>query len=194
MKKHVGSTRSYKPWRHEPQKFHKGDLVDIDYVGEAVIEGSYRNLYGGDHADDDGSGNEVGYSVHPHYGGWVAWHYQSSISLVEHGQDQLVIIWKGEAQKVKDIETDPAWIIENWPKIRHRPSGNVLEYLMSRIGIDEPWGRHGEGWDYYANARRAMVVFDAALCSGEMALVDQAAEEYLAMIKAWQDRQSAGSQ
>ena len=49
---------------------------------------------------------------------------------------------------------------------------------MFLIGITEPWGRHGEGIDYFNNAKYTMDCLDPVLLTGDIKKVEQFLAEF----------------
>lgn len=159
------------------QQFTRGDVVHIakdlgdsmshfENDRDAVILGSYRDQYGG------GPSGEDHYTVmFLDTGGTCSWYYDHNLTLVRHGGESEIAGCE-EAKRQRDaVESDLPWIVASWPRIREQPSGATMEALMSLLGIDNPWGRHGEGITYYRNVLMARAVLDEPLLTGDMAQV-----------------------
>lgn len=160
------------------QKFRRGDVVHVaEHQGasrrhfprdrDAVVMGSYRDQYGGGPSGED------------HYtlmfldtGGESSWYYDAHLTLIRHGGESE-IAGCTEARRQRDaVESDLAWIVASWPRIRERPSGATMDALMQLVGIDNPWGRNGEGFTYYGNMMNTRAALDDVLSIGDMAQVE----------------------
>ncbi len=74
-------------------------------------------------------------------------------------------------------ESNLDWIIKNWSTIRKNPSGATSEALMKMIGIRNPWGRNGEGFVWYENARLAIEIMDQVLAGGDKDRIEATANK-----------------
>jgi hypothetical protein len=154
------------------QKFKRGDVVHIAAdLGptmshftadkDAIVMHSYADKYGGDSHDiyslmfcDDGS--------------QCSWYHEHQLTFLRHGGEQEIDRVTSEREKREEMQTDLEWIVANWPTIRTRVPGATICELMRRIGISEPWGAHGEGITYYANAQATFKLLDPVLSSGNV--------------------------
>lgn len=75
-------------------------------------------------------------------------------------------IWKINTQSNLD------WIVSNWASIRANTSGATMTELMRLCGITEPWGKHGEGFEWYGNAMATRRLLDPVLMTGDMRKVE----------------------
>ena len=156
------------------QRFKRGDKVRVaDDLGEcrshfrsgfdAIVMGSYASQCGGtlerDHSNytlmacDDG--NEL------------SWYDGSVLTFIEHAGSEAIKAIKQERKDRAARESDMEWIWANWATIREKPPGATMGQLMRQIGITNPWGSHGEGFVYWANAMATFEYLDAVLLSGD---------------------------
>lgn len=146
------------------QKFKRGDLVHIvadlgasmahfESDLDAVVMGSYADQFGG----SDTSNYTVMFVTN---GAEVSWYPEQSLifkqHLSQHDIDQ--IISAKETRQARDSRLE--WIAENW---NGEPSGATCEALMRAIGIENPWGRNGEGYTWYVNWHATELVLLTAL-------------------------------
>ncbi len=106
--------------------------------------------------------------------GKMAWTEAWRMKLVKHDQTALLREWETELKKKHDMQQDLGWIVSNWKKLNGSIPGASMAYLMSRIGIHEPWGPRGEGMTWYANACAAFALLDPVMQTGDLAEVEKA--------------------
>jgi hypothetical protein len=146
------------------QKFRKNDLVRIKkdlgthkshFTNDrlAIVGYSYRERYG--HGDSDT------YSIFIQGEGDVAWYDESDLILIERGRADLKKQWKADLQKEYEEKSNLDWIFKHGKEIANGTSlhGATIEALASCLHVDNLWGMHGEGIDYYFNA---LTVFEIA--------------------------------
>ena len=159
------------------QKFKRGDVVHITanlgqsmshFVNDkdVVIEYSYAEKYGG--------GNIKSYSVmFLDTGNTCAWYEEHQLTFLYHGGEELIAKITKERKERISVESDLNWIVDNWKKMSGKVPTATMTKLMSLIGITEPWGKHGEGIDWYDNARYTFQCFDPVLQTGDIEKVKQ---------------------
>jgi hypothetical protein len=103
--------------------------------------------------------------------------------FVEHGGDDYISQIERQHREKDAQESDLAWIVANWPTVRHHASGATMGTLMALLGITEPWGRGGEGLTYYTNARGTFIVLDESLLTSDVEKVKAAAAAFVATQK-----------
>lgn len=161
------------------QKFTRGNVVRVaDDLGEcmrhfraggeAVVIGSYRDQYGG--ADEHSLKSYT--LMFLDTGSRSSWYDEHQLTLVDVGGEH--VIRRREAANIaEEVEqADLGWIVANWPRIRDNVPGYSICHLMKLVGITDPWGKHGEGYTYYMNARWTFEQLDDALSSGNVALAE----------------------
>ena len=160
------------------QRFKRGDVVHIvkdlgpsmahfENDRDAIIIGSYRDLYGGEDNINDWT------VMFCDTGCEVSWYHTSQLTFLRHGGE-------AEIEKVKlardlrvTTERDINWILANWRSIREHPPGATMGKLMELVGITNPWGRNGEGITYYSNVARTCLLLDPALSTGELGKLNE---------------------
>ncbi len=162
------------------QKFKRGDVVHIAAdLGQSmshfkkdkdvVIIGSYADQFGG--------GNTGSYSVlFIDDGNEVSWYGEHQLTFLRYGGEELIAKVKEEREEREKLESDLSWIVDNWKDLRVGKiarTGAWMCKLMSLIGITKPWGNHGEGIDYYSNAKYTMDCLDSVLLTGDIEKVKQ---------------------
>lgn len=153
------------------QKFIRGDIVHIakdlgssmdhfDNDKDAIIIGSYDDQFGGGDIDD--------YTVmFCESGCECSWYREHQLTLIRHAGEMEIHRIK-DAKAERDAQySNIDWILSNWTKIRKRVPGATMSKLMSMIGIDNPWGRNGEGFNYYRNSHTTFSFFDKVLSTGD---------------------------
>ena len=159
------------------QKFVRGDMVHVakemppsmahfENDFDAIIIGSYSDLYGG-------SIQSPSYSVLVcKDGNEIAWYDEHQLTFIRHCDDGEVERIKAARQEREAVESDMAWILANWPKIRLEPPGATMSKLMAMLGIKNPWGSNGEGYVYAMNAEGTFKLLDEALLTGDMKVLN----------------------
>lgn len=141
------------------QKFHYGDLVRVaKNLGscmshftadvDAIVIGSYDDQYGG--------GDVKSYTLHIKDQGQVAWYYEGQLALIEAGRADLLNTWQQEREELIELRSNLDWIFANGPEVATKPHGASVEALAKCFGVDNLWGRNGEGFVYYENAMRTL--------------------------------------
>lgn len=126
---------------------------------DAIVIGSYADEYGG----KDTKSYTLLFDE-----GEVSWFDERALTLIEQGGEHLIEQNKRTRDARDFVHGDLKWIVENWPKIRHCPPGASMKFLMSEIGITDPWGKFGEGVDYYANGKFTFNLLDPVLSTGDV--------------------------
>lgn len=159
------------------QKFKRGDVVHIaadlgpsmsHFTADknAIVMGSYRDKYGGDHNVNDYTVMLLDTGVE------CSWYHAHQLTLIRHGGEEEIARVKAARADREKYETDLAWIVENWANIRERMPGATIGELMRRLGIVNPWGARGEGITYYSNAMATFHLLDPILSTGDLAQVE----------------------
>lgn len=156
----------------KPQKFKRGDLVHIAKdLGpsmshftsdqDAIVMGGYKDQYGGDDTNN--------YTLmFLNSGSTASWYYECQLTFIRHVGESGISEVESERDKRCAKESDLDWIVSNWPSIRDSPSGATMNELMRLCGITEPWGKHGEGVEWYGNAMATRRFLDPVLLTGDM--------------------------
>jgi hypothetical protein len=160
------------------QKFVRGDVVQIaDDLGptmshfrgdtQAVVMGSYKDQYGGDNVDS--------YSVmFLDNGQTCSWYHTHQMTLLRHIGERGIKEIEVQRDKCREQESNLAWIVENWNSFRDEGvPGYSMQALMEMIGIDDPWGPHGEGMTYYMNAMTTFKLLDEVMQTGAIEIVQE---------------------
>ena len=170
------------------QKFQRGDVVHIAKdLGswmrhftsdvDAVILGSYYDQFGG---DPTGSPNGVSYTVLFFDGNECSWYSEYQLTFIRHDMQAIDKIKADlEARKIEQLR--PEWILEHWKELRESTPGYVACFLMSLVGITEPWGSQGEGLAYYANWQQTFKIVDPVLSTGDI-------EQFSVMVRHYETR------
>ncbi len=159
------------------QKFKRGDVVMVaDDLGphmshfragaEAIVMGSYADKFGS--SDPYCSNDFKSFTLmFTDNGNQSSWYEEEQLTLLHHGGDSYI----AEIERLRDerhtVEANLDWILENWKAIREQPPGASIDFLMRQIGITEPWGKHGEGFVWHANASGTILLLDDVLCAGD---------------------------
>ena len=167
------------------QKFKRGDVVHIAAdLGQSkshfkkdkdvVIIGSYADQFGGGNIDD--------YSVmFLDTGNECSWYDEHQLTFLYYGGEELITKITKEREQREKVESDLGWIVDNWKELRIgkiAKTGAWMRKLMSLIGITNPWGNHGEGIDYFSNAKYTMDCLDPVLLTGDIEKVKQFIAEF----------------
>jgi hypothetical protein len=137
------------------QAFAVGDLVRIaDDLGptmrhfvageDAIVVGSYRERF---HC-----GPTDLYTLHLKGRGEVSWYQEAQLTLVKHAASEVLWEWQREADVLRAQHTDHDWIFQH-PEIAPGPPAATLQRLADDLDFGSLWGPHGEGVDWYHNAR-----------------------------------------
>lgn len=154
------------------QKFKRGDLISVE-ASDAIILGSYADLYGG-------AGGTDSYSLlFTGSGCRVSWYQEYQLTFLRHVGEDAIREVEREKKARDEIQSDLGWIVEHWSEVRKAPSGATMCALMALIGIGNPWGSHGEGITYYSNCGYAYNLLDSVLASGSV----QRVQEFVALVR-----------
>lgn len=151
------------------QKFHKNDHVRLTddlgsfmqhfegAGGEAIVIGSYVDQYGG---GSESNGHEYTLYIKDH--GKISWYHEHQMTLIKTGQRLLLRRWERERAAETEQYSNLDWVFENGPElvVGNVPGASVVA-LAECLGISEVdmWGRRGEGFVWYTNAK---IVLEAA--------------------------------
>lgn len=152
------------------QKFNKGDLVQIDDdLGpsmshfesgcEAIVIGSYKDKFGGD--------NDSIYTLNLKGRGKVSWYYEKQLTLIDDNRLDLLDEWEKEREKEINKCSDIDWIFKNGESVIKEPKGASIARLAKELGIENLWGKSGEGYVWYSNAMATLEVAKPFLRDGD---------------------------
>jgi hypothetical protein len=158
------------------QRFKRGNIVKIadklePYMSHfpagvtAIVLGSYCDQFHYHTNQPCHQSDGYSYTLLFESGGESSWYPERHLSLVSAGSEQEIVRIRTACESAEAYQTDLKWIVENWPNIKHDVPGATANYLMARIGIDRPWGLHGEGIIYYRNWHRTLNFLDPILSS-----------------------------
>lgn len=167
------------------QKFKRGDVVHIAAdLGQSMSHFTKNKdvVILGSYADQFGGSNTKSYTVmFLDTGGECSWYQEHQLTFLRHDGEELIAkITKEKEERVK-VEIDLEWIVDNWKEIRIGATSETnasMNKLMSLIGITNPWGNHGEGIDYFNNAKYMMDCLDPILLTGDIGNVEQFIAEF----------------
>lgn len=150
------------------QRFVRGDHVEAgphpnwpdlrDKAKRAIVIGSYKDQFGGS--------NTKSYTLLFENEGKVSWFPEEILTFIEHVGEPRIKEWEQAIEDRRARQSDLEWIVKEWQNIREAPPGASLDALMKLIGINNPWGSHGEGFVWYANAQATLTVLDPILSRG----------------------------
>ncbi len=160
-----------------PQKYKRGDVVHIaedlgpcmshfESGADVIVMYSYLDKYGGDEDDEPQYG-----VMFCENGSEVAWYHEPQLTFLRHGGEEEIAKVRAARKLREKSETNLEWIVANWPTIKDKVPGATLGFLMRQVGITDPWGPHGEGMTYYANARGTLAVLKPVLETGDIVAV-----------------------
>lgn len=147
------------------QKFKKGDLVRIvkgtRRLGKkAVIEGSYKDLYGGGGLTPD-------YCIHFRRYGKEAWYPEDCFQLIQNNRWDLVEKWEEAFQNARGIKGDLDWIFTNGKEVLDDPKSASIAAL-AKCFTDLPLdGVSGETFKYIDNCRVTLSLAENYLLEGD---------------------------
>lgn len=145
------------------QKYHKGDLVQIDNnlgIGrehfpsgkKAIVIGSYKDQYGG----KDVKNPE--YTLFIHGEGEHSWYQENVLTFIKRNQYELLDQWEYELKEKGIRYSDINWIFENGPEVLEKGYGASIARLAREFGITNMWGNNGENFVWYTNAQITMTL------------------------------------
>lgn len=154
----------------KPQKFKHGDFVRVakdlgQFMShftsdvDAIVMYSYNDKFGG--------GNTTSYCIYIKDGGEVSWYYEDQLTLIESGCIGMLKEWKDEAEQRRVKQSDLDWIFANGESILKEASGASIAALAECFGLNNLWGRNGEGVTYYANAMATLRFAAPFLIAGD---------------------------
>lgn len=135
------------------QKFHRGDYVTAtihEYDGtdrqiEAIVVGSYADLYGGKSRDSYKLFPKPGSQAH------VAWYTERQLTLIHTDQYLRLAVWEAAADATRKTQSDLDWIFAHGDDVLEHRLGPSLATLAACLGMTNLWGKNGEGCVYYQN-------------------------------------------
>ena len=147
------------------QKFKKGDLVRIVKGSrrlwkKAVVEGSYKDLYGGMGITHD-------YSLHFKECGRESWYDEDVLKLIEHDRWDLVEKWEEDFQKDRGIKGDLDWIFANGKEVLDDPKHSSIEALARCFTSMPLDGVSGETFKYIDNCKITLSMAENYLLEGD---------------------------
>jgi hypothetical protein len=161
------------------QKFRRGDLVHIAKdLGkcmshftadvDAIVIGSYADQFG---RCSDRDYQSYTLMLLPS-GGKTSWYEEHQLDFIRHVGEEGIAKVAAERDERCAKESQLDWIVANWATIRKSPSGASMGTLMKMIGIENPWGSHGEGVTYFSNAWATIGLLDEVLSTGDTLAVE----------------------
>ena len=152
------------------QKFNKGDHVRVaKNLGssmshfqndcEAIVIGSYNDQYGG--------GNVKSYTIHIKDSGQVSWYEEHQLTLIEANRADLLDEWESKQEAERKEKSDLDWIFSHGKEVMERPHGASVQSLANCFGLDNLWGRNGEGITYYENTMGTLALAKPFLLAGD---------------------------
>ncbi len=112
-----------------------------------------------------------------------SWYYESQLTLSEEGGEHLIEKIHTQNEERRQQQTDMAWIVASWPTLRDSAPGYTTEYLMKRIGIENPWGPHGEGTTYHRHWLFTRALIDDAFATRSVELANRRLDEIKARVQ-----------
>lgn len=146
------------------QKFHYGDHIKIadDYSSAFKAEPGedfkpILSQWAGKEAIviEGGSGD---CSLYIKNQGEVAWFPARSLILIKKNALELLKKWKEEMRLEIEQKSDLDWIFANGEKVINYGFGASMEALAKCFGVDNLWGNHGEGFEYFENASLTLYI------------------------------------
>lgn len=135
------------------QKFHKGDLAIKKEGGEKVrviILYSYGDEYGfSEHTRET-------YAVYCEDSGFLSWIDPPALTLIKRDQHEILKQWEEKRENDNRIKSDLDWIFSNGPEVLENRYGASIQALASCFGLDNLWGKNGEGIRYYENSLKTL--------------------------------------
>jgi hypothetical protein len=153
------------------QKFKRGDLVRIakdlgpsmthfESDQDAIVMGSYRDQYGGDHKVND-------YTIMFDNGGEVSWYHTHQLTFIKHVGEARIKEIKELKEKRQEMEADLDWIFANGEQVLKSASGSSVHALGACFGLTDLWGSNGEGFTYYTRSMQVLQLAYPFLKSGD---------------------------
>lgn len=161
------------------QKFHRGDKVHIaknmpKYMSH--FESDFDGIVIGSYADQFGGSDTKSYSILKcDDGNEISWYEENQLTFITHvGEKGINVVESGRAKAEKQ-QSDLKWIVKNWNdmKSRNSISGFSMTTLMKLVGINNPWGSHGEGYVYYINSMATFQLLNPVLSTGNIKSVQE---------------------
>lgn len=152
------------------QKYQRGDWVSVAKdLGllmshfqadcEAIVIGSYADQYGGSNTDS--------YTIHIKGGGKCSWYKEDQLTLIESGRLDKLQLWEDEVEAERKQKSDLDWIFSHGQEVLENPHGASIQALANCFGLTNLWGSQGEGYVYYENARRTLMMASPYLQLGD---------------------------
>lgn len=105
-----------------------------------------------------GNDGEHSYQIHIKDKGACAWYHNSNLKLLERDRLDLLKRWEKEQQNEVDLKSDIDWIFENSESVLKKPHGASISRLAECFGLINLWGFGGDGFVYYQNAIRTLIM------------------------------------
>lgn len=157
------------------QKFNKYDHVKISETlhrgtshfprgREAVVLGSYSDLYGGGREDSLNS-----YALFVKGMGYVAWYWEGQLELIAPNVPDKLNEFEIEVSNDRRQKQDLDWIFSNGLEVLRGKFGSSIEALASCLEKSNLWGSSGEGVTYYMNSLAILIEAEPFLKTGDKA-------------------------
>ncbi len=160
-----------------PQKFTRGDVVHIaadlgssmfhfEKDKDVVILGSYADKFGGT--------NTHSYTVlFIEDGNEISWYEEYQLTFLRHEDEGFIEKIKKAREEYDAKVSQLDWIVDHWKDVRSSLPQSSAVKLMALIGITEPWGKHGEYWDFYEHYSLTFKLLDPVLLTGDIKKVEE---------------------
>lgn len=123
---------------------------------EAIIYGSYKDLYGG----DDVSNYQI---ILCETGGSLSWMDESQLALINKGGEHLF----EEAEEIKNrivkLSTDLASILSTWNNKKEKQNTITMKFLLTKIGFESAFDSTGEFFHLYNEWITMVPLIDAIM-------------------------------
>ena len=151
------------------QKFHKGDLVQIGAMPDYMrhFQGNCRAIVIGSYADQYGGNDHDSYTLFIEGQGETSWYEENQLTLIEADRLGLLAEWDAEEAAYVKEKSDLDWIFAHGKEIVDKPNGATCTALGKIMGIENMWGRNGEGITFYQNCEAVMSVAKPFLLAGD---------------------------
>lgn len=163
------------------QKFKKGDLVHItenmpSYMShftsdiDAVVIGSYADQFGG----SDVKSYTLLLIKDGKWYNESSWYKEEQLTFIAYKGEEYIKQLRDEKEQYDKKVERLDYIVSHWleMKIDGVPHASAVT-LMKLVGITEPWGLHGEYWDFYQHWTITRKLLDPILSTGDIAKVKE---------------------